>query len=201
MLVKGGDKISKPNLLLTEIICMIKNVLLQLKFIIVEFLNITHNFIPLFFRKHYLKFFGIAIGSGSSIHRGVKFFHVGNLSIGNNSTVNFGCFLDNRRGIIIGNNVGIAHNSRIYTLGHDLLDPKFKTKGKPVVIEDNVFVFSNSIIMPGVTLKEGAVVLAGSVVTKDVAAYSIVGGNPAVKIKDRIREIEYLQKYNYLFAL
>ena len=103
MLVKGGDKISKPNLLLTEIICMIKNVLLQLKFIIVEFLNITHNFIPLFFRKHYLKFFGIAIGSGSSIHRGVKFFHVGNLSIGNNSTVNFGCFLDNRRGIIIGN--------------------------------------------------------------------------------------------------
>ena len=121
--------------------------------------------------------------------------------MGNHSVINFGCNLDNRRGIKIGNNVGIAHNTKIYTLGHNLESPEFETKGAPVTIEDNVFVFSNAMIMPGVTIHEGAIVLAGSVVTKDVEAWTIVGGNPAKKIKERQRKIAYLQKYNYWFAL
>jgi maltose O-acetyltransferase len=154
-----------------------------------------------FLSNVYLKIFGIKIKSGSKIHQGVKFFHIGKFSMGKNSTINFGCYLDNRRGIYIGNNVGIAHDTKIYTLGHDLNDPKFKTKGSPVIIEDNVFVFSNCLIMPGITIKEGAVVLSGSVVTKDVEPYAIVGGNPAKKIKDRTKEIDYNQRYRYWFAL
>ena len=70
---------------------------------------------------------------------------------------------------------------KIYTLCHDLNDSSFSTKGAPVNIEDNVFVFSNAMIMPGVTIGEGAIVLAGSVVTKDVEPWTIVGGNPAKK--------------------
>ena len=115
--------------------------------------------------------------------------------------INFGCYLDNRRGIAIGNNVGIAHNTKIYTLGHDLNDPQFKTKGVAVTIKDNVFIFSNAMIMPGVTIGEGAIVLAGSVVTKDVEPWTIVGGNPARKIRERSREIDYKQIYRYWFAL
>lgn len=115
--------------------------------------------------------------------------------------INFGCYLDNRRGIKIGNNVGIAHNTKIYTLGHNIDSPKFETKGAPVVIEDNVFVFSNAIIMPGVTIHEGAIVLAGSVVTKDVESRMIVGGNPAKPIRKRTAVIEYKSIYNYWFAL
>lgn len=121
--------------------------------------------------------------------------------MGTNSVINFGCYLDNRRGIRIGNNVGIAHNTRIYTLGHDINSPYFETKGAPVTIEDNVFIFSNALIMPGVTIHEGAIVLSGSVVTKDVDAYTVVGGNPAKYIKDRQRNIKYKQNYNYWFAL
>jgi maltose O-acetyltransferase len=115
--------------------------------------------------------------------------------------VNFGCYLDNRRGIYIGNNVGIAHNVKIYTLGHDIDSADFRTKGNPVIIEDNVFVFSNALIMPGVTIHEGAVVLPGAVVTKDVPARKVVGGNPARIIKDRNSDVTPLQKYNYWFAL
>ena len=115
--------------------------------------------------------------------------------------INFGCYLDNRRGIIIGNNAGIAHNTKIYTLGHDLDDPQFKTKGAEVIIEDNAFIFSNALIMPGVTIGEGAIVLAGSVVTKDVEPWTIVGGNPAKKIRERSRMIDYKQIYRYWFAL
>jgi acetyltransferase-like isoleucine patch superfamily enzyme len=180
---------------------MFKKLLLQCKFVIVQFLNTSINFVPVFLRRYYLLLFNIKLGNNSTIHRGVKFFHIGQVTIGTNSTVNFNCYLDNRRGIFIGNNVGIAHDSKIYTLGHDLNNPKFSTIGSPVRILDNVFIFSNSIIMPGVTIFEGAVVLSGSVVTKDVAAYTIVGGNPAKKIKDRLKEIDYSQKYQYLFAL
>lgn len=157
--------------------------------------------IPNPIRKWYLRCFGIRIGKDSSIHRGCKFFHVGKLRVGHNSVVNFGCYLDNRRGIIIGNSVGISHDTKIYTLGHNIESPKFEAKGASVVIEDHVFIFSNSLIMPGVTIHRGAIVLAGSVVTKDVEAWAVVGGNPAKKIKERQREIAFKRKYNYWFAL
>ena len=179
-----------------------KAILLQCKFLLVEFLNVSYLLIPNPLRNWYLRLFGIRIGGGKScIHRGCKFFHVGKMSVGQNTVINFGCYLDNRRGIYIGNNVGIAHNTKIYTLGHDLDDSQFKTKGAPVSIEDNVFIFSNALIMPGITIGEGAIVLAGSVVTKDVEPWTIVGGNPARKIRDRGHDVDYKQIYRYWFAL
>lgn len=180
---------------------MVKILLLQCKFLCVAFLSFSYNVVPNPFRKFYLRLFGIKISSGSCIHRFCRFFHVGNISIGKNSCVNFGCYLDNRRGIIIGNNVGIAHNVKIYTLGHDIDSATFQTKGAPVIIEDNVFIFSNALIMPGVTIHEGAIILPGSVVTKSVPARKVVGGNPARIVKNRNSNAEVLQKYNYWFAL
>jgi maltose O-acetyltransferase len=175
--------------------------LLQSKFFIVAFLNIFSNIIPYPLKNIFLRLFGIKLPFSSSIHRKVKFFHIGNIVCGKNSVINFGCYLDNRRKITIGNNVGIAHDTKIYTLGHDINDPQFRTKGKEVIIKDNVFVFSNVLIMPGITIGEGAIVLAGSVVTHDIAPYTIVGGNPAEKIKMRDKNIDYKINYNYWFAL
>lgn len=180
---------------------MIRSILLQCKFLLVELLNLTYTIIPNPLRKFYLRSYGIKVGAGSSIHRRCKFFHVGKFSMGVNCVINFGCYLDNRRGITIGNNVGIAHNTKIYTLGHNIHSPKFETKGAPVIIENNVFIFSNAMIMPGVTIHEGGIVLAGSVVTKDVEAWTVVGGNPAKFIRKRNSQIDYLQKYCYWFAL
>lgn len=180
---------------------MIRSILLQCKFILVSWLNCTYTFIPNPIRKLYLRAFGIKTGKNSCIHRWCKFFHVGKTSIGQNSVVNFGCYLDNRRGIFIGNNVGIAHDTKIYTLGHNIDSPTFETKGAPVIIEDNVFVFSNALIMPGVTIHEGAIVLAGSVVTKNVEPWTVVGGNPAKEVRKRSKNIAYTSSYNYWFAI
>ncbi len=180
---------------------MKKKILLQIKFLLVQFLNTSVNFVPVFLRRYYLACFGIKLGQGTCIHRGVRFFHIGNLTIGKKSTVNFSAYLDNRRPIHIGSNVGIAHHAKIYTLGHHIDDPFFSTKGKPVVIEDHVFIFANALIMPGVTIKKGAIVLPGSVVTKDVQAYTVVGGNPACFVKNRNPDLQYDQHYPYLFAL
>lgn len=176
-------------------------ILLQLKFLLVEFLNSTYSFIPIFLRNYYLKLFSINVKCSSVIHRGVKFFHIGKLIIDSNSVVNFNCYLDNRRGIFIGKNVAIAHDTKIYTLGHDLNDPLFHTKGASVFIEDNVFIFSNCLIMPGVRISEGAIVLPGSVVIKDVKPFYVVGGNPARFIKLRNKDILYKNRYQYMFAL
>lgn len=61
------------------------------------------------------------------------------------------------------------------------------TKGA-IIIEDEVWLGANSIILSGVTIGKGAIVAAGSVVTKDVPPYTIVGGNPAKFIKNRVPE-------------
>lgn len=177
-------------------------IFLQCKFLLVEWLNVTYQLFPNPLRNGYLRLFGIKMGGvNSCIHRGCKFFHVGKMSVGKDTVINFGCYLDNRRGIYIGNNVGIAHDTKIYTLGHDLNDPKFSTNGAPVHIENDVFIFSNALVMPGVTIHQGAIVLSGSVVTKDVEERMIVGGNPAKPIRKRTADIDYRQTYGYWFAL
>lgn len=161
------------------------NIRLQFFYILIRLFNLSyHLFFPRPTRKILEKIAGFRIGAGSSI-QSVRFFSFGKLNVGKNTIINSGCYLDNRRGITIGNHVVIAHDSKIYTLGHDINDLNFKTKGSSVTIHDYVVVFANVLIMPGVTLKKGSVVLPGSVVTKDVAEMTVVGGNPAATIKYR----------------
>lgn len=62
-----------------------------------------------------------------------------------------------------------------------------ETKG-PIIVEDEVWIGSHAIIMSGVTLGKGSIIAAGSLVTKDVLPFSIVGGNPAKFIKFRIAD-------------
>jgi acetyltransferase-like isoleucine patch superfamily enzyme len=62
-----------------------------------------------------------------------------------------------------------------------------KVDSKKIVIEDNVWIGFDCIILKGVTIGKGAIVAAGSVVTKSVESFTLVGGNPAVKIKDLVQ--------------
>jgi len=143
---------------------------------------------------------GIELGRGSYIHTPARFYSLRRLSIGDYSVINDHCYIDNRKGITIGHNVNIAHNTRIYTLGHDVNSSSLPDLGASVVIEDDVFIFSNVLIMPGVRIGKGAVVFPGSVVVKDVAPYTMVGGNPAKFVKDRAK-LEYERKeYGFWFA-
>ena len=150
-------------------------------------------------RQLYLeKVFKIRIGGGSSIHMGC-FFTENNISIGANSIINRNCYLDCRKGIKIGNNVSISPEVYILSLTHNVDDPEFNAVGSNVVIEDRVWIGARAIIMPGVTLSAGSVVGAGSVVTKDVPAYSIVGGIPAKLIKKRNADLHYNLHYKPFF--
>lgn len=138
---------------------------------------------------------GVKLGRFSSIHRRCRMYHPSHVWIGENTVINYGVLLDGRRGLIIGDNVSISEGTAILTLGHDLDDPDFTLKGGQVVISDRVFIGSYARILPGVILGEGAVVGVGSVVTKDVAPYTVVGGAPARYIRDRSRDLRYTLHY------
>lgn len=179
-----------------------RNVLISSKkfFICIFCLMLSYSF---FFaiRRVVLRVSGAKIGRGVTIHRGVYFYSFGNLVVGSSTTINPNCIIDNRLPIFIGENVNISHSVQIYTLGHDIDDEQAKLKGAPVHVEDNVWIFPNALIMPGVKLGIGCVVYPGSVVTKSVEPFSVVGGNPARHIKYRKAAVEYRLNNSIHFSL
>ncbi len=107
-----------------------------------------------------------------------------NITIGDNVFINSGCHFQDQGGIYIGDGDLIGHNVVIATVNHDL-DPANGRKNTylPVKLGNHVWVGSNAVILPGVTVGEWAVIAAGAVVTKDVPPYAVVGGVPAKVIK------------------
>jgi acetyltransferase-like isoleucine patch superfamily enzyme len=107
-----------------------------------------------------------------------------NITIGKNVFLNTGCSFQDRGGINIGNGSMIGMNVTIATLNHGLsLETRNITYPSPVIIGENVWIGSNSTILPGVTIGDNSVVAAGAVVTKDVPENTVVAGVPAKVVK------------------
>lgn len=168
--------------MIKKIINRIITVFLELEVFILHIVGIvpSHHVRRFFYRAG-----GIRIGSGSTLHTGARFYNPWHIKIGKDSIIGEDAVLDGRADLLIGNHVDIASEVMIYNGEHDVNDPEFKAHFAPVVIEDYVFVGARAIILPGVTLKKGAVVGAGAVVTKDVEEFTIVGGVPAKPIGER----------------
>ncbi len=129
----------------------------------------------------------IKVGDRTFIGGGTKFICINEIDIGNDVMFSWGCtIIDNdahsliweerkmdvlewKKGLEEGN-IGVYKNWK-------------NVKSSPVIINDKAWIGFNVIILKGVTIGEGAVVGAGSVVTKDVPAYTVVGGNPAKIIR------------------
>lgn len=94
--------------------------------------------------------------------------------------------------IIIGNHCLISQHVSIVASNHGInrnqliVEQGWPENKKDVVIEDDVWIGANTVVLPGVTIHKGAVIGAGSIVTKDIPEYAIVAGNPAKIIKYRI---------------
>jgi acetyltransferase-like isoleucine patch superfamily enzyme len=134
--------------------------------------------------------------TSASIQLHCRFLHAPGLSIGERSVINFGSLLDGRRyPIVIGEDVSIGPEAAILTLGHDPRSSVFADCGGPVTIADRVWIGYRALVLPGVCIGEGAVVGAGSVVTRDVPPFTIVAGNPARVIGERPRLLTYTLNY------
>lgn len=149
-------------------------------------LNNVVSKIPLVSMRMWLLKCCFSVGEGSNILMGVRFRYRRHFKMGVNSVVNYGCTIDTRGGsVTIGDYVDVAPDVNIWTLEHDPQSSEHKAVGGEVVIDDYAWIANRVIILPGVTIGRGAVVAAGSVVTKSVESMAIVGGVPARKIGHR----------------
>lgn len=88
--------------------------------------------------------------------------------------------------ITIGSHATVSQKAYLCTASHNISDPKHRLVIAPIVIENRAWVAADAFVGMGVTVGEGAVVGARASVFKDVAAWTVVGGNPAKFIKNRI---------------
>lgn len=172
----------------------------QAYFIGLALLNRVHGLLPFCLRPALYRVCGFAVDRSATLQGGIRFFHVGRLSVGAGTLINRGVYLDNRGGLTIGAQVSIAHDVRIYSLGHEVHGGGFEDKPQPVRIDDHAVLFAGAMVMPGVHLGAGAVVMAGAVVTKSVPPQRIVGGNPARDIGPREGVPTYRLARRFWFA-
>jgi len=122
------------------------------------------------------------------------------VSIGKNTTINWGCMLYTTGGLVIGENVSIGAGVWLITGTHDMNHPQFIDTYKPIVIGDYAWIGMRATILGGITIGEGAVVMAGAVVTHDVPPFAVVGGVPARVIRQReLQQPVYSLNYRPLF--
>lgn len=148
---------------------------------------------------YYRKIMRFSLGKNSSVLMNCSFDCASNISIGNDTVINPRCRMDNRGHIVIGNNVSISQEVIILTADHDVDSPFFEGRRRTVTIDDWVWIGTRVVILPGVTIGRGAIIGAGSVVTKDVMPYAVVAGVPAKLIKMRREDIKYETSYKRIF--
>ena len=134
---------------------------------------------------------GMTVDPTTNIMMHVSVLQAQDISIGPNCIIGPFATLDGRGTMTIGRNVNVA--GEVLTIGgHHLVDsPMAEGLLGKIVIEDNAWIAMRAILLPGVTVGEGAYVAAAALVNRDVEPYTLVGGVPARKIRDRSRDIEY----------
>lgn len=170
----------------------------------VQFLKKIRN---LYLRK--IKYRHYQIGKGFYSGARVRIWGKSKIKIGKNFYIGRDSFIETD--VHIGDNVICANRVAIIgkydhhyqqpgvptRLAMQIREKNYNWKGLHTitVIEDDVWIGYGSTILSGVTLKEGSIVAAGSLVTKDVEAYSIYAGSPAKKVRNRFDKEEDLQKH------
>ena len=118
-----------------------------------------------------------------------------NITVGKNVFINACCHFQDQGGITLGDNCLVGHNVVFATLNHGFAPEERQSMlPAPIVVGRNVWIGSNSTILQGVTIGDNSIIAAGSVVTKDVPANTIVAGVPARFIRSISPEEEKQQK-------
>ena len=138
-----------------------------------------------FWRRFLLRLFGAKLGRKVHPYPTCKITMPWKLEMGEFSCLGDNVICYNIGGVKIGNNSTVSQYCHICSSGHDYTKPNMPQTFAQVVIEDQGWVCANAFLAPGVTVGQGAVVAAASVVVKDVEAWTVVGGNPAKYIKRR----------------
>jgi O-antigen/teichoic acid export membrane protein/acetyltransferase-like isoleucine patch superfamily enzyme len=162
--------------------------------------NYLLSYVPSYTLRYlwYRHMLGWDIGEGTTILMGQYIQMTGirtsgrRVSIGSGTVINQKCLIYTSSGLVIGDHVSISAEVALITGTHDINDPNFTSDYRPIVIDDYVWIGTRAMILQGVTIGQGAVVMAGAVVTHDVAPFAVVGGVPAKPITERrLRDLSY----------
>lgn len=138
-----------------------------------------------------MRLFGAKIGPDVALGRGVRVLEPWRFTVGAHSMIGRKAYLDARGGLTIGSNCNISDDAAIWTAEHDVQSPDFVMTVAPVTVGDRAWLAYRSVVLPGVVIGEGAVVANAAVVTRDVAAFSLVAGVPAKEIGKRNKDLTY----------
>ena len=128
--------------------------------------------------------FGAKIGKEVRIKPGIYVHYPWRLSIGDYAWL-AACRIENLAMVTIGDNVCVSQEALLLTGNHDYKKVGFDLITKPIILEEGSWIGARAVVCPGVTVKSHAVLTVGAVATKDLEAYSIYQGSPAVKVKER----------------
>jgi putative colanic acid biosynthesis acetyltransferase WcaF len=131
-----------------------------------------------------LRCFGAKLGSGCHIYASARIWAPWNLQCGSRACIADHSEVYNPAAISLGEGVVISQGAFLCTASHDYVDPEFPLIHGTIVVGRRAWVAARAIVLMGVTIGEGSVVAAGSVVTKDVPANVVCAGNPARVVKN-----------------
>jgi putative colanic acid biosynthesis acetyltransferase WcaF len=132
-----------------------------------------------------LRLFNAKVGKGVHVYPKVQIWAPWNLELGDHCGIGNGVNLYSQDKISIGRKSVISQGVQICTGTHDYTKSGFPLQTKPIVIGDNVWVASDAFIHPGITIGDGVVVGARSVVNKDMPKWMVCSGHPCKPIKER----------------
>ncbi len=135
-----------------------------------------------------LKIFGAKIGKGVVIKPSVNIKYPWRLKIGNYVWIGENVWIDNLANVVIGNNVSISQGALLLCGNHDFKKKSFNLIIGDICIEEGVWIGAKSTVTAGVTCKSHAILSVNSVASKDLNAYTIYRGNPAVETGKRTIE-------------
>lgn len=139
-------------------------------------------------RHMLLRLFGARLAKGG-FHSSVRIWAPWRLVCGDDVYIDRDVYLYNAFGMEIGDRVVISFGSVLCTATHDFRQHNFPLTGRQITIESDVWIAAEAFIAPGVTIRQGSVVGARSLVNKDVEPWTIVAGNPALAVGTRkVRE-------------
>lgn len=148
---------------------------------------IAINWVPDLVRVAILRAFGAGVHWHASVGPGC-WFRSPKVSIGVNSTLNYGCVFDNaKQSVSIGDRCGIALGVHFLTGDHDSSDSSVRagaSRYAPIVVRNGVWIATGAVICPGVEIGDGCVIAAGAVVRSDCAPHGLYAGVPAKRIRD-----------------
>lgn len=150
--------------------------------------NVPYSFFSREIRSFFLRRLFFKFGQHVNIEPKVIFYNMSECEIGDYSGIGMGSYIGT---VKIGKDVMVGENLIALSQNHAFDDTKrpMREQGwqpdQPIVIEDDVWIGTRVIILPGVHIGKGSIIGAGSVVTRDVPQYSIVAGNPAKIIRNR----------------